>query len=157
MEFREIIRQLGAKIGIEDLAPDETNACHLSFDDMSVSFMEDPVSDTVVTWSEVCEPPADGADMLYRVLMEAMFMGRGTAGSSFSIDPESGKIFLHRVDPAAMLDLDSFCAMTEKFVNTLEVWRRNITDFRPVAAAIRNADAAADKPLDLGAGGFMQV
>lgn len=157
MEFREIMRQFGAKIGMSDLAPDETNACHLKVDDMSVSFAEDPDSATIITWAEICEPPADGSEVLNRVLMEAMFMGQGTAGSVFSIEPESGKIFLHRVDPAAALDLDSFCAMLEKFVNILESWRKTIADFRPaVEAAKRASESAAEQP-DLRMDGFMQV
>lgn len=157
MEFREIMRQFGAKIGMADLSPDETNSCHLKIDDMSVSFMEDPDAGTVVTWAEICEPPTDGASMLYRVLMESMFMGQGTAGASFSIEPESGKIYLHRVDPSAVLDLDSFCAMVEKFVNTLEQWRKTIADFRPVVEAVKEADAEDAQMTGFGMNGFMQV
>ena len=157
MEFREIIRQFGTKIGMADLSPDETNSCHLKIDDMSVSFMEDLASGGIVTWAEICAPPADGAEMLNRVLMEAMFMGQGTAGSVFSIEPESGKIFLHRVDPLAALDLDSFSAMLEKFVNTLELWRKTIADFRPVAEAVKKANVEAEQVSGFGLDGFMQV
>ena len=157
MEFREIIRGFGEKLGIDGLSPDETNACHVDIDDMTVSFMENPETATVVTWAEICEPPENGEGLLYRVLMESMFMGRGTAGSSFSVESESGKIFLHRVDSTAALDLDSFCAMLETFVNTLERWRAMIADFRPVVETVREADAEAAQMTGYGVNGFMQV
>ena len=79
------------------------------------------------------------------------------SGSSFSIEPESGKIYLHRVDPVAVLDLNSFSAMLEKFVNMLEQWRKTLVDFRPVAEAIKKEDDAAGAVPDFGLGGFMQV
>lgn len=155
MEFRELMRQFGAKIGIEGLAPDEANACSVEIDGMSVAFVEDPEAGTLTTVAEVCEPPAEGEAMLYRVLMQSMFMGEGTAGAAFSVKSDTGGIFLHRIDPLAVLDCDAFCAMLEKFVNTLERWRNAIADFRPVARAVEQA--AAEQPTGPGAGGFVQV
>ena len=157
MEFRELMKQFGATIGIEGLAPDETNACSVEIDGMAVAFVEDPEAGTLTTMAEVCEPPAEGEAMLYRVLMQSMFMGEGTAGAVFSVKPDTGRIFLHRTDPLVALDLDAFCAMLEKFVNTLERWRKDIADFRPVAKAVEQAAAAAESPLDRPSDGFLQV
>lgn len=158
MDFKDLMSGFGAKVGIPDLAPDSENTCRIDIDGMSVSFMQHQESDMVVTWAEVSEPPPEGVTILYRVLMESMFMGQGTGGSTFSIEPESKKIFLHRLDPLALMDLDSFCTMLEKFVNVLEQWRKLIADFRPVAEEIgKSSGEAAPGPLDGGMGGFMQV
>lgn len=156
MDFSELMQQFGAKIGLEGLVPDGDNTCRIDIDGMSVSFMGHLESDTVVTWAEVSEPPPEGVTLLFRVLMEAMFMGQGTGGAAFSVEPESGKIYLHRVDPLAVMDVDAFCTMLEKFVNVLEQWRKIIADFRPVAAEVEKSGSLPDDAPAFG-GGFMQV
>lgn len=156
MDFKELMSGFGEKVGIEGLAPDGENICRIDIDGMSVSLMEHLESRSIVIWAEVSEPPPEGVTILYRVLMEAMFMGQGTGGSSFSIEPESKKIFLHRIDPLQSLDLDSFCAILEKFVNVLEQWRKLIADFRPVAAEAGKVESSSGDPAPFG-GDFMQV
>ena len=151
------MRQFGAKVGIGDFEPDETNVCRLDIDDMLISFAEDPETAAVVTRAEICESPSHGAGMLYRLLMESMFMGQGTMGASFSIEPESGKIYLYRVDPTATLDPDSFSAILEKFVNMLEQWRKTLAGFMPVIAAVKEADDSARSSAAFRGDGFMQV
>lgn len=157
MEFSDLMKEFGAKVGISDLAPDDENICRVDIDGMSIAFFGFAEADSVVTWAEVSEPPPEGEAMLYRVLMESMFMGQGTGGSAFSVEPSTGKIYLHRLDPLKILDLESFCQMLEKFVNTLEQWRKMIVDFRPVAAAVKESDAETSRLAALGGDGFMQV
>ena len=156
MELKEIMTAFAAEIGLTDLAPDEDGVYHLSIDDMTVSFAED--EGRLLTWAEVCEPPPEGQDRLNRVLLEAMFMGRATGGAVFSIDHESGKVFLHRHDSLAGMELDGFRVMLEGFVNTLESWTHTITDFRAVAPEIAEAQrSSAEEARLMGLGGFMQV
>ena len=156
MELKEIMTAFAAEIGMTDLAPDEDGAYHLAIDDMTVSFAED--EGRLLTWAEVCEPPPEGKDHLNRVLLEAMFMGRATGGAVFSIDHESGKVFLHRHDSLAGMELGPFKALLEAFVNVLEEWRRTIADFRAVAPEIAKAEqSSAEEARQMGLGGFMQV
>lgn len=158
MDFKDLMREFGGKVGLDDLQPDGENTCRVDIDGMGVSFMGHVESGTIVTWAEVGEPPPEGVDMLYRVLMEAMFMGQGTGGSAFSIEPQTGNIYLHRVDPLLIMDIDSFCAMLEKFVNVLEQWRKMVADFRPVAAEISRAqEEQKGAESEQMSGGFMQV
>lgn len=157
MDFTELMQAFGAKVGLEGLAPDGDDTCRIDVDGMSISFMEHRESGTVVTWAEVSEPPPEGVSVLYRVLMESMFMGQATGGSTFSVEPETGKIFLHRVDPLQAFDLDSFCSMLERFVNVLEQWRKLIVDFRPVAAEVDKAVSGKGEEMPSFGGGFMQV
>lgn len=156
MEFKELMGQFGAKVGLSDLAPGDTGVCSVQIDEMQVSFKEDPASSSVMTWAEVGEPPPEGEAMLHRVLLQATFADQSLGGAFFSADPETGRIYLNRVDPTAVLDLDSFCRMLEKFVNALEQWRKTLADFRPVAEAIGEEGAAAPAP-DIRPGEFLQV
>ena len=153
LEFVDLMAKFGEKIGLPDLRP-EDDSCYVEIDGMPVSFMEHGNSKSLVTWADVCDvPPGDGAG-LSRILMEAMYMGRETDGSTFSIESGSGKIVLHRIDPLVTLDLDAFCAMLEKFVNVLEKWRDFIAGYHEDA---RNDDNGTSGDSSSFGGGFIQV
>ena len=157
MEYCELMRQFGAKVGLPDLAPDETGVCRVGIDDMLVLFREDVETSRIMVWAEVGEPPPEGRERLYLLLMESMFMGQATGGATFSIESESGKVYLQRMEFLSALDADSFTGLLEKFVNLLEEWRRIIVDFRPVAEAIKKEADAAESESDFRTGGYLQV
>ena len=156
MELKEIMAAFAAEIGLTDLAPDEDGAYHLGIDDMTVSFAED--GGRLLTWAVLGDPPPEGKDLLNNVLLEAMFMGRATGGAVFSIEHESGRVFLHRHDSLAGMELDGFKATLEGFVNALEAWTHTIADFRAVAPEVEQAEQTnAEEARMMGLGGFMQV
>ena len=160
MELNELMEGLAAACGVKGVMPDAGGAYHLAIDEMNVSFMSIAESGQLVIWGEVAEPPPEGRELLYQVLMESMFMGRATGGAAFSIDAGSGKIFLQRMEALSALDVELFTKMLEKFVNVLEEWRKIVADFRPAAQEMaRKAadDAAADRQGGMGMNGFMQV
>ena len=157
MDIKELMEAFARDFGVEGVAADEDGVYTLSIDDMAVSFAETPDA-RLATWAEVCEPPPEGREHLYRTLMEAMFMGEGTGGAAFTIERETGKVYLHRFDALVALDGESFKAMLENFVNVLEEWRGLIADFRPVFGEIEKAaDAAHDVRQEMDRGGFIQV
>ena len=157
MDINEIMEAFGRDLGVEGLAPDADGVYGLDIDGMKIAVAELPDAQ-LATWAEVCEPPPEGRERLYRTLMEGMFLGEGTGGAAFSIERESGKVYLHRFDAIAALDAGSFKAMLEKFVNVLEEWRSLIADFRPAFDELaKGEDAARDERQDVGMGGFIQV
>lgn len=160
MELKELMEGLAAACGITGVAEDNDGMYRLGIDDMEVSFTSIAESAQLVVWAEVCEMPPEGRERLYRVMMESMFMGQATGGAAFSIDPESGKVYLQRIEFLSALDVESFTTLLEKFVNVLEQWRAIISDFRPVAKEMdRKAaeETETDRRLGMGLGGFMQV
>ena len=160
MEFNEIMQGFAQQINLENFTPDGDGVYRIAVDGMSIAFMEHVETQMLVTWAEVCDQPPEGRDLLYKVIMEAMFLGSATGGSTFSIESESQKVFLHRLDALQLMDLEKFNAMLEKFVNILEQWRQIIADFRPVAAELEKGrqDAAAESTsFSMGGSGFMQV
>ncbi len=54
-----------------------------------------------------------------------------------------------------LLDDATFDSELETFVNNVELWRRLLSDFRPMAKT--EAEAAKAAPPSFGASGFMQV
>lgn len=158
MEFTELMRRFAEKVGIADLPVSEDGVCRVEIDGMNVSFIEVPETRQLVTWAEVGEPPPEGRERLYRVLMESMYMGKATGGSTFSIDSETGLVHLFRLDPLPLLDLDTFTPMLERFVNILEEWRKIVADYRGVASQLEKAAATEEvESRQMGVNGFMQV
>ena len=158
MELKELMEQFKVKFEIEGVEPDEDGAYHFEIDGMSVSFLEVAETGEMLTWADVGEPPPEGHERLYRVLLEAMFMGEGTGGASFSIARDDGRVCLHRVDPLAMLDFDRFKSNLERFVNILEEWRGTLADFREAAPEQAKEEVVSvEEAGGFGLGGFMQV
>ena len=160
MELKELMDGLAATCGIDGLAAGNDGAYHLSFDDMNVSFKSLDESGRLVVWAEVCEPPSEGREPLYRLLMESMFQEQATGGATFSIESGSGKIYLQRIEFISALDVESFNGLVEKFVDTLEHWRKIIVGFSPVASELERVaaeDSEIDRQSGMGMGGFMQV
>ena len=150
--------QFTAASGITDAVADETGAFHFAIDDMTVSFEADEASGELATYALVGELPPEGREQLYRLMMEAMFRGEGTDGATLSIAHDSDKVYLHRIDPLAVLDLESFKSILERFVNVLEEWRKQLDNFCAVIPAVEHAVAVAEEERrELGRGEFMQV
>lgn len=158
MEFVELIKGFAGQVGLSDHIPTKDGSCRFDIDGMAVNFVEVPETRQLLTWAEVGEPPLEGRERLYAVLMEAMFMGRSTGGATFALNPESGSIQLFRLDPLKLLDQDAFLTMLEKFVNVLEQWRKMLGEFSAVAPKMVKTEAAsAEESRQFGLGGFLQV
>ena len=128
MTFEELISGLGSKIGVELTSDD--GSCVINADDMVVTLMSLPDSDRLAVHGEIGDP------------------------STISRDHETGRFHLCRHEPLAILDADSLAALVESFVNTLEILRKAIAFYRPVA---KSAAEGADEAPQFGATGFVQV
>lgn len=154
MDFETMIKALGGKIGIE-LAPDAEGVCQLAVDDMQVVVQQLPELQVVCVFAEIGEPPPENPTALYEAALAANHLFQGTSGATISREADTGKLFLCRCDPLPLLDADSFSAVLEKFVNTLETWRKLVAEYRPVADA--GVKSAAEQEMPAFGGSFMQV
>lgn len=158
MEFAELMEGFAAGFKLEGLSPNRDGVYRVDIDGMEVSFAELVEPSRILMRAKVCEPPEKGRELLYRVMLESMFMGQATGGGGFSVDVESGCIFLQRTDPLATVSLETFNATLERFVNILEQWRSVVADFESVAEEMETTrQEAADEARRMEAGGFMQV
>lgn len=158
MEFKSIIMEFAKAAQVDRIDPDEDGCYRFKIDEMMVTFSEVVQSNDLFMWAEVGELPPEGREPLYRVLLEALYMGRATGGSSLSIDPESEKVLLHRSDPLSAMDFERFKAVLERFVNVLEFWRRTLVDFRPVAQKqAKPAQVELDLDREVALGNFIRV
>lgn len=160
MDLNELMEKFAATAEIKGCAPDGNGVYWLSVDDMELRVFA--TDDGHVAFSaDVGEPPPGGVETrecFYRTLLEAMHLGRGSAGASFSIDGSSGTVCLHRTEALSALDFESFKSMMGHFVDTLAEWRKIAADFRPVAEKrALEENARRQGARDMAANGFMQV
>ena len=152
MTFEELISGLGSKIGVELTSDD--GSCVINVDDMVVTLMSLPDSDRLAVHGEIGDPPPEGLEQLLSAMLEANHLFAGTAGATISRDHETGRFHLCRQEPLATLDADSLAALVESFVNTLEILRKAIASYRPVA---KSAAESTDEAPQFGATGFVRV
>ena len=143
MEFKELITSFGEKNGIEGLSADD-GTLSLDIDGMTVEIFHNEEDATIFLCSVVGEPPAEGQERFSALLLQANFLFRGTDGATLSQNPDTKEYALVRVLSLPLLDLDSFSAALEKFVNGVESWKKLLADFRPIVE-----DAAKNTPQDI--------
>ena len=153
MEFNELIKGLGEKLGLD--LPLQENTCALSVDDMQIALQALDEVVMLSIYGEIGEPPPQGLEQLLTAMLNANHLFQGTAGATISRDPESGRFFLFRCEPLSVLTIERLMEDLEKFANVLETWRKLLADYRPSEPA---ADASLTaEPLPFGGSGFMTV
>ena len=158
MQFDELMAVFAEKVGLAGLGPDGDGAYHINVDDMVVSFGENRTSEEVLMLAEVGQPPPEGREQLFRKLLQAMKPGGAMDGLVFSCGERDDVILMHRRMSLPLLDAEGFMTGVETFVNQLELWRRLLADFRPLAASAAEARQADDEERrSLDARGFLQV
>ena len=148
MEFNELIDSFAKRHGIADLVP-EDDGISLDIDGIVVAVVA--LGGEVVLSAEIGEPPVEGRAEFTDVMLEASM----ESVAFFAKSAQTGKYMLLRRLNLLALDDASFDNAIESLVNTAEVWRKMLDDFRPaVKAATESADAGSPS---FGASGFMQV
>ena len=142
MELDELMAAFAAETKLEGLAPDSEGVYQLNIDDMVVAFREDANERRLVTESEVCTLADKGAQCIYQVLFEAMFLGQVTGDGWFAFAPDSDRVLFQRSDYLDLLDLEKFKAMLEDFLNRVEQWRHSLGEFRKVVNELETSTAA---------------
>ena len=84
----------------------------------------------IILSGNIGHPPPDNDEKLFKTLLEAQYMLKGTSGATFSINPDTGELMLCKVIVPAILDNDSFLQETENFVNALHSWANIIRNYR---------------------------
>lgn len=156
MNLKALLDGFSSGLGIGEAEADGDGVFRFAIDGVKVAFMEIVETGSFVIWASVGRPPEDVR--LYRELLEAMFMGEGTGGATFSLDRVSGNLILQRIDSVDAFDVDSFTALIERFVGVLEKWRGCISDFAIAAPILKKAEEQArEAERDCWTDGFLRA
>ena len=154
MESKELLDALGKRLNIE-LSFDRDGVCTLNVDGMIVMLSDVAETYSIGILGEIGEPPPQqGLERLLLAMLNANHCFRGTGGATLSRDPANGRFYLCRTLDVRRLDGEEFFSAIESFVNTQEMWRKLVVDFRRGGSSDVVADA--ERP-SFGADGFLSV
>ncbi len=148
MEINQLIADFAVRHNVEDLVAVD-GAASLDIDGMIINIVAN--GEVLTLSAEIGEPPPEGAGAFSDLLLEANLQ----PGAFFAKAPRSGAYLVVRRLSLTLLDDATFDSELETFVNNVELWRRLLSDFRPMAKT--EAEAAKAAPPSFGASGFMQV
>lgn len=159
MDSTELIKGFGEKLGIE-FNPDADGAIAFEVDGMSVAVNPLAQLDSIALTGDLGEPPPEQLENLYKAMLQAQYLFQDTFGATISLNPESNHFMLCKAMSCKVLDVDSFFAEVENFVNTLETWSKLVENYRGAVIAKGATDATEEAPAiapGLGTNGFMAV
>lgn len=127
MNIEDVLKELGAQMGLPGLKLDDNKVCRLIFDKkFTVDIEASQDLKTVHLYSPVCIIPPEGRENFYEGLLEANLFGRGTGGAAFGVDLEMGEVLLSRTLQMEKIDYQDFVNILESFVNHIEAWTDKI-------------------------------
>lgn len=154
MVFEDIIAVVERTLKMKLAVVEGTTAFEVSGEEgggpVRVIVQDESESHRVLLSADLGEPPPEGAETLFRTMLEANHLFTGTAGATLSLDAASGRFRLQKAELPDELanDVDGrFLSFIETALN----WRRAIEDYRP--AGTGDSDAGGGGAVQPG-GGF---
>ena len=152
--MNNLLHEFGTSIGIPDLQLDEDFRCNMMFDEVPVSFELGEGDESVYIYSLLGRVPDDGLERFYAELLHANYVFADNAGSTLSVDSQSGNVVLLKEERLELLRLSRLESVVERFVNVAEGWMSRLRD-----GASNEAEAAKRDPVSEPGprGGVMRV
>lgn len=157
MEFNELMQSFAAKYGLADLKVDNGTAV-LEIDGMTVGFIHDPVTDSVMVVAEIGYPETDVSANFASAMLKANYLFAGTAGAVLCQNPETGAYALMREYRLVENDPKTFEGALETLLNSADQWRGVLGAINEEDAEDMEDDEAGPPAEDESpTGGFIRV
>lgn len=137
--FDDLLKMLGAEVGIDALAADGNNSCSMSFDDIVVNMECMEESSTLFMYSAVGRVSEESKYVIMEELLDANCFFKGTQGASLGIDKASGIVMLQYQSPLATLEYCAFRKILNNFIAVSELYKRKI-DSLSIVKAVDDAE-----------------
>ena len=161
MDYQELMKELGARLGLEDFTPNQDGHFGMYIDETLVTFIEQPEHGLMHTVAKICELPDDGdGDPICRVLLAAMAPTAAADAYTFYLATDGKSICMRRTDALSNLTVDGLLEALERYANALTEWRKSIANFHqamPVIDQELEQQAEENRTFSLGGDGFLQV
>ena len=128
MEYRELIADFAAKVGLEDFAPNEEGVCQLIDENMVITIQDCEEIGLILITAPMAKLPVRTASALLRRLLAANFLYEKTLGATIALDEKSGMLYLTRYDALGQLDGEGLKARLESFATVLDQWQREVAN-----------------------------
>jgi hypothetical protein len=109
-------------VGIPEMAADDEGYVAITFDAVTVHLQYEKDAERVVVFTRLGEAEVDRLVEIYSMMLAANMFWQGTNGATFSVEPDTGTVFL--ADRRALTTLDSVALndWLEGFININEYW-----------------------------------
>lgn len=146
------LRDLGARLGLEDLRLDESRSCIIQTEAFEVTIEEDVDAGAVILYAKVGDLPGDASADYYARLLEANFFTRETAGATLGIDQNLGlvvaylRLSLHELTP------QNFEDRLMAFFEVVDYWAAELASAEAEAemSDVENSSSDGSKEAVLG-------
>lgn len=161
MEYRELMDAFAAKCGVE--SPDAKDGVAVfDIDGMTVGFVHDETSGTVMVVAEIGYPPPDANGKFGEIMLKSNYLYNGTNGAVLCMNPETSAYALMQTWSLDPLDVETFAKNVESFFNNAEKWKEVLLGMRQVEAVKEDLEKTEKNDLleDEGtfpSGSFMRV
>jgi hypothetical protein len=126
--LRSLIADLGAQMGLCDLALDDHGSVALRFDDSLVVNLQAVADDDLLLFYADLGPPTAG-ERIYQALLRGNLFWRATLGATLSLTgDEPPHVVVAQETRWRGQDLGAMVAFLERFLHTAEGWLEVIRD-----------------------------
>ena len=126
MTFGEVIDGIGKNLVVELV--DEGGAAAVQVDGNTIIFQAAD-DDLVLLHADLGEIAPENRDRVLAAAMEANWLYEGTGGGTLAVNPADGRLHLEKYTWFDRLVPDDTLSMIERFVATVETWRKILSDY----------------------------
>jgi Tir chaperone protein (CesT) family len=127
--LRGLLRDLGAELGLPELAPDDQGYCSLKIGErITISIQYEPEEQDLVLFTVLGEVGEELRPEAYPILLAGNLFWAETRGGTLAVEPGTGAVFLLMKDKIQAVDGTRFRAMLTDFVETGEIWQKRLED-----------------------------
>ena len=160
MEYNELMQSFATKYGLADLQSDNGTVV-LGIDGMTIGFIHEPATDSVMVVAEIGYPETDVSVNLASAMLKANYLFAGTAGAVLCQNPVTGAYAVMREYRLVEHDPKTFEGALEALLNSADQWKGVLGAMNEENAEDSDDDetdsAAADELPSVPAGGFIRV
>jgi hypothetical protein len=148
---RNLLKEFGRHIGLEQLALDDDGQCTLAFDeDIVLTFVADPDGGLNAV-SFVGELPASGAEQFVKSVLQENFLPSNHGGARFAVEPNSNRVVMVGRWDAQKTDVSAFSAQLEACVNSIDAMQKTMAETKFDATAPTQASSEGGRSAPDGA------
>lgn len=153
MEYCELIDAFSAKFGVQ--GPDAKDGVAVfDIDGMTVGFVNDATSATVMVVAEIGYPPPDANGKFGEIMLKSNYLYNGSNGAVLCMNPETSAYALMQTWALAPLDVETFAMNVESFIDNAEKWKEVLLGMREAETVKKDLDKTGENDFLEEAGTF---
>ncbi|MFZ4115724.1 MAG: type III secretion system chaperone [Chthoniobacterales bacterium] len=127
--FKNLLRDLGASVGLPDLKPSDDGLCSLRFDDRVTIDLECNEETGALIFSSIVGTLLPyQTEKLYPELLEANLLWAGTGGATLGVDPATLSVFMCYQEKIDGMEFLRFQELLKGFSDVALFWNKRLQD-----------------------------